>query len=236
MSTYKTPKDVVIMSMNAALIKASLRVERILALGFMAGAYISLGALGGQLVVGGMTSSDEGSKKLANGAIFPLGLILVLIAGGGLYTGNTAIMAPNLVAVVWSVSCVANLACRGTVVPARAEGLLYLRVHRHKTPVASVPRADQRTLNWSLLYISNFAGAATVAYFLAFETAFFEHDPYREDAKNTAKAMFEVGWGEVLLRGIAANWLVSLAIWLSYAANDIFGKGETLHLHCTLLG
>eukprot|EP00959_Pyramimonas_sp_CCMP1952_P066909 1397121-Pyramimonas_sp.AAC.1 len=96
MSTYKTPKDVVIMSMNAALIKASLRVERILALGFMAGAYISLGALGGQLVVGGMTSSDEGSKKLANGAIFPLGLILVLIAGGGLYTGNTAIMAPSV--------------------------------------------------------------------------------------------------------------------------------------------
>mmetsp|Transcript_21206 Transcript_21206/g.46517 ORF Transcript_21206/g.46517 Transcript_21206/m.46517 type:complete len:303 (-) Transcript_21206:490-1398(-) len=186
MSSYKTPKDVVILTMNAARINASLRVERLVALGFLAGAYIALGGLAGQIVIGGMTDQDEGTKRFANGAVFPLGLMLVLIAGGGLYTGNTAIMTPSFLS-----------------------GRITIR---------DVLR------NWGILYVSNFAGAASVAYFMAFETGLFDKSPYRDEAQRQAARMFENGFGEVLLRGIGGNWLVCLAVWLSYAANDIVGK------------
>jgi len=47
-------------------------------------------------VTGGMTSQDDGTKKLVAGAVFPIGLIVVLVAGGELFTGNTAIMIPSL--------------------------------------------------------------------------------------------------------------------------------------------
>ena len=82
------------MTMNAALIKASLRWERIVSLGFLAGAYIALGGVCAQVVTGLMEHQQGGVKKLVSGAVFPVGLMCVLIAGGGLFTGNTAIMMP----------------------------------------------------------------------------------------------------------------------------------------------
>eukprot|EP00959_Pyramimonas_sp_CCMP1952_P368951 7727959-Pyramimonas_sp.AAC.1 len=71
---YKTPKDVVVMTMNAALVKASFRWERLFALGFLAGAYISIGALLATIITGGMYQ-QVGVEKLVGGAVFPVGLI-----------------------------------------------------------------------------------------------------------------------------------------------------------------
>jgi formate/nitrite transporter FocA (FNT family) len=95
MSSYKTPKDVVVMAVNASLVKTSYSTPRLAVLGFLAGAYISVGGVLMQVVTGGMTSQDDGTKKLVGGAVFPVGLIVVLVAGGELFTGNTAIMIPS---------------------------------------------------------------------------------------------------------------------------------------------
>eukprot|EP00976_Prorocentrum_cordatum_P060885 1176080-Prorocentrum_minimum.AAC.3 len=91
---YKTPKDVVVMTMNAALVKASFRWERLFALGFLAGAYISIGALLATIITGGMYQ-QVGVEKLVGGAVFPVGLICVIIAGGELFTGNCAVLIPS---------------------------------------------------------------------------------------------------------------------------------------------
>ena len=93
-ANYKTPKDIVVMTINAALIKASLRWERIMSFGFLAGAYIAIGGVLATIVTGGM-EQQTGIEKLVAGAVFPVGLMCVLVAGGELYTGNTAIMTPS---------------------------------------------------------------------------------------------------------------------------------------------
>mmetsp|Transcript_34440 Transcript_34440/g.75321 ORF Transcript_34440/g.75321 Transcript_34440/m.75321 type:complete len:380 (-) Transcript_34440:166-1305(-) len=183
--SYKTPKDIVVSCMNTALIKAGLRWERIVGLGFLAGAYIALGGVLATILTASM-DQQPGIEKLVAGAVFPVGLMCVLIAGGGLYTGNTAIMTPS-----W-------LSGRIT---------LYDMLR-----------------NWSMLWFANFAGAFCVAYFLAYESGLFDEDPFRHTAIKIAKKKMELKWGQVFLRGIGCNWLVCLAVWLAYAADDIAGK------------
>ena len=75
--------------------KAHLDTLSLLVLAILAGAFISLGALLFTVVV---TGSDLGfgPTRLLGGASFCLGLILVVIAGAELFTGN------NLIAMAWA--------------------------------------------------------------------------------------------------------------------------------------
>lgn len=64
-------------------------------LGILAGAYIALGGMLA-LVVGkgspALAAANPGLAQLAAGAVFPLGLILVVLAGAELFTGNCAVV------------------------------------------------------------------------------------------------------------------------------------------------
>jgi formate transporter len=59
------------------------------------------------LIVGGgvpgIKSSDVGLQKFIFGGVFPVGLMLVIIAGAELFTGNTAVMGAGVLAhrVTW---------------------------------------------------------------------------------------------------------------------------------------
>ena len=64
--------------------------DKLLLLGFLAGAYI---AFGGQLAVavGGAVNTETlgvGIQKLLFAGVFPIGLMLVVIGGSELFTGN----------------------------------------------------------------------------------------------------------------------------------------------------
>jgi formate/nitrite transporter FocA (FNT family) len=63
--------------------KANLDVASMLALGMLGGAFIALGAA---LAVTGV-DIGYGLRRLVGGVAFSLGLILVLVAGGGLLVG-----------------------------------------------------------------------------------------------------------------------------------------------------
>jgi formate/nitrite transporter len=71
--------------------KATGALLPIFALAFLAGAYISLGAIFYTLV---MTGADAalGPARLLGGVAFSLGLILVLVGGAELFTGNVLIV------------------------------------------------------------------------------------------------------------------------------------------------
>lgn len=76
--------------------KADLSSWKVLLLGILAGSYIALGALLA-LCVGGavpaIKASNPGLQKLLFGALgLPGGLLLVCVAGGELFTGNTALL------------------------------------------------------------------------------------------------------------------------------------------------
>ena len=77
--------------------KAEARKLELIVLAIMAGAFIALGAVFATIVAAG-TSADWpfGVTRLLVGIVFSLGLILVVVGGAELFTGN------NLIAMAWA--------------------------------------------------------------------------------------------------------------------------------------
>ena len=71
--------------------KAHLPLRRLVPLGVLAGAFIALGGNFATVVTSG-SGLDSGVSKLLGGVVFALGLILVVISGAELFTGNTLIV------------------------------------------------------------------------------------------------------------------------------------------------
>lgn len=78
----------------AGIAKANLSATQLFILSIMAGAFIAFGALFYTLVVSDSTLG-AGPTRLIGGMAFSVGLILVVIAGGELFTGN------SLMVVAW---------------------------------------------------------------------------------------------------------------------------------------
>ena len=92
---YKPPKAIVETAIGAGCTKAELPVSKQLVLGFLAGAYIAFGGLLAIVVGKGspaLATANPGLGKFLFAAVFPVGLILVIIAGSELFTGNTGVI------------------------------------------------------------------------------------------------------------------------------------------------
>ncbi|MBI3132950.1 MAG: formate/nitrite transporter family protein [Acidobacteria bacterium] len=71
--------------------KASLSWDRAFALGVLAGAFVGLGALL-STIAGSDTGLGYGPTRLLAGAAFSLGLVLVVVGGAELFTGNALLV------------------------------------------------------------------------------------------------------------------------------------------------
>lgn len=78
--------------------------------------------------------------------------------------------------------------------------------------------------NWTLVYFGNFVGALFVAYFMVTLTGVFSQSPWLESIYGIAESKTSASFTAVLMKGIGANWLVALAMWLAYASKDTTGK------------
>lgn len=76
--------------------KANLNAASMFVLAVLAGAFISLGALFSTTVVAGAGETPYGLTRLLAGLVFSLGLILVVVGGAELFTGN------NLIIMAWA--------------------------------------------------------------------------------------------------------------------------------------
>jgi formate transporter len=109
--------------------KASLGTDKLLVLGVLAGAFIAMGAVFATTVTAGGSDVAYGVERLLGGLAFSLGLILVVVAGAELFTGDNLIVmawASRRVATrrllwIWAVVYVANFA--GAIATA---GLMYV--------------------------------------------------------------------------------------------------------------
>ncbi|MBT4770540.1 MAG: formate transporter FocA, partial [Rhodospirillaceae bacterium] len=82
--------------------KARLDTFSLLALAVLAGAFIGLGALFSTVVVTGAGEMPFGVVRLLAGLVFSLGLILVVIGGAELFTGNNLmVMAAAAREITW---------------------------------------------------------------------------------------------------------------------------------------
>lgn len=90
-----SPRDIARRVERLGVAKARTDAVALVVLAVLAGAFISLGGLLFVVVTTGSTSGF-GATRLLGGASFSLGLVLVVIAGAELFTGN------NLIAMAWA--------------------------------------------------------------------------------------------------------------------------------------
>ena len=156
-----SPKEIVEKVETIGVAKARLPLLSMLMLGILAGAFIGLGALYFVIV-----KSDPflgfASKQVLGGVVFSLGLILVVVAGAELFTGN------NLLAMAWADGKISTLellrnwvvVCIGNFIGAAGLALLvYLSRH---------PDMNQGAIAQEYLKIAEAKAA------LPFWTAFFK--------------------------------------------------------------
>src|SRR3954463_11745736 len=90
---YKTPAETAAAAVEAGYAKGTLPTGKALVGGFLAGAYIAFGSLVAISVTSGMDPKTWGTlPTLFFGSVFSLGLILVILAGAELLTGNMALL------------------------------------------------------------------------------------------------------------------------------------------------
>ena len=87
------PSEIYNLQLAAAVKKAALPLGRMLALAALAGMCIAFGACTSSMAAFGV--ADYGLARLVAGAVFPVGLILIVLVGAELFTGN------NLMAMAW---------------------------------------------------------------------------------------------------------------------------------------
>ena len=183
------PSEIVISAEKSALQKIEFSTRKTVILGILAGIYIAMGGLLSLLIGSGfpeITNNNPGLQKLLSGCMFPLGLILVVIAGAELFTGNNAILIPGVL----------NDKYKWTAV----------------------------WKNWVIVYFSNFIGALFFVYVMVHSTGVVASDPWHSAIKNIAVAKVSMSWITVFLKGIGANWLVCLAVWLGMSSSSTAGK------------
>ncbi|MCD8265414.1 MAG: formate/nitrite transporter family protein [Tannerellaceae bacterium] len=73
-------------------------------------------------------------------------------------------------------------------------------------------------------YLFNFIGAQIVAGPLAAGSGLFSSHPFQDYLHYYAGAKVYQDFWTVLVKGIGANWLVCLAMWMGYIAKDVIGK------------
>jgi formate/nitrite transporter len=167
--------------------KAATQSPSLQLLALLAGAYISLGAILSTIVTNDLaTYIGDGLSRLVGGMTFSLGLILVIMGGAELFTGNNLMVA----------------------------GFLEKKVS-----------LKQVFNNWGWVYLFNFIGSLAVV-LLFYYSGLWKANGAAVGLKaiNTAGAKVSLSWQEAFFRGIFCNWLVCLAVWLSMAGKDAFGK------------
>jgi formate transporter len=167
--------------------KTRLDAWRLLTLAILAGAFIAFGAMFATIAgVGAAGVLPYGLTRVAIGVVFSLGLILVVVGGAELFTGN------NLMVMAWAGG---------------------------KVSTGEVLRA------WVIVYAGNFVGAAATAVFV------FLSGHYGDGGGGigaatlaTAQAKADLSFVSALVRGVLANVLVCLAVWLCYSARTTTDK------------
>ncbi len=186
---------------------ARVRLGQLLVLAFLASGYLGLSALLAIAVSAGIPW--VGLQKAIAGVVFPMGLIAVVIGGAQLFTGCAMVTPMGYVTqrIRWA-------------------GVFY---------------------NWVGAYSGNFIGGIVVAYITIIGASMLigpGYGPLWQEAITRIAVLKASGpsgatitnaegirvfvaglsWQEVFWRGIGANWLVNLAIYLAARAKDTTSK------------
>jgi len=194
---YLLPSEVANLACDISAKKSGFSLRQLVILGILAGAYVGLGAN-----LATVAASDapkyvgSGIAQFIFGAVFSVGLMLVVIAGGELFTGNNMYMVMGVLdkkctlsdllrnwIVVWLANFVGSLLLVGLVAVAYYGSL---------SPETAAPGLLKGAVGVKALLI--------------------------------AKGKLELTWLGAFSRAILCNWLVCLAVWLALASHQVAGK------------
>jgi formate/nitrite transporter len=193
----REPQEVAEAAVLTGVKKARRTWDKVLVSSFLAGAYIAFGGLVAITVSSGLDPKTWGTlPTLFTGTAFTLGLVLVVIAGSDLATGNMMLVPLGAMHGRLGLRDVArNLAL---VLIGNLLGALFVAFFLAvQTGVIGGTGAVPGT------------GSALT------------HD--RLAAIATDKAIAHTAW-QTFLRAVGCNWLVCLAVWMSLAASTVSGK------------
>lgn len=98
--SYNTPKEIAEIFSSSGVIKTKTSFTRFAILALLGGAFIAFGGLLSVMVAGGIPgigAENPGLVKFVAGALFPVGLIMVSVAGADLFTSDcTGMILPYL--------------------------------------------------------------------------------------------------------------------------------------------
>ncbi|GHU85002.1 formate/nitrite transporter [Spirochaetia bacterium] len=184
----RSPAQILEYTSDVGVAKVQRGIPGQLILAFMAGVFIAFASEGSNMAAFNLFANPEtyGLGKVLAGAVFGTGLMLVVVAGGELFTGNTLIIV----------------------------GVLDRKV-----------RLRQMLCNWLLVYIGNFVGSVFIAYMMN-KSGLFNSGANVLGGQTIKIAAYKtsLSFESAFFLGIMCNWLVCLAVWVSYAAKDVIGK------------
>lgn len=185
---YLAPSEIAETTVEVGIKKAGVSVIKMIILGILAGAFIAFASEGSNMAAFNLFAKPEtyGLGKVLAGSIFGTGLMLVVAAGGELFTGNTLIIM--------------------AVLQGRVKLLSMLK-------------------NWFFVYIGNFIGSLIIAYMMV-HSGLFSSGANVLGGVTVKIASYKVSltFIQAFFLGIMCNWLVCLAVWMSYGAKDMTGK------------
>ncbi len=187
-ANFLTPAEITQAAMDIGQHKVSLNPLNSFLLAILAGAFIAFAAEGSNMAAFNLLGDPHtyGLGKALAGVVFPTGLMLVLVAGAELFTGNTMILA---------------------------------------TVLGGKVRAGQMLGNWALVYLGNLVGSLLIAYMMAHSGLFSSGDNHLGGMTiKIASYKTHLPFMSAFFLGVMANWLVCLAVWMSWGARDITGK------------
>jgi formate/nitrite transporter len=195
--TFNPPVQIVAKCAAAGTYKVGLTTQEMLIRGFMSGAYIAMGAALATVVFTGTADAlGTGVARLLLGATFPVGLIITILTGAELFTGD-AMFGP-LASFVHKTSWAAILKLWVLVYIGNLIGSLVIAYIMANGPLVSVT-----------------AGAVSA-------TAFGKTAISIASGKVAYNGMLAT-WS-LFLKGVGCNWLVNLAVFLGICADDAVGK------------
>jgi len=203
---FHPPVAIVAKAGDAGQYKVGLPAWNMLLRGFMAGAYIAMGGALATVCSTGIMATDAalrygtasaGFSQLITGAVFPVGLIIIVLTGAELFTGD-AMLAP-MAAFIHKVTWAQVLNLWVWVYIGNLIGSIVYAYIMAYGPLSS----------WDA------TGAVTV-------TAFGTRAIGIAVAKTSYVSM--AGQWSCFLKAIGCNWLVNLAVLLGICADDLIGK------------
>ena len=181
---FQTITEVIEQNIQNGIKKTNLTTKKLILLGIAAGFFIGIGAEASSLAMHGI--SNVGLARTVAGAVFPIGLMLIVLLGGELFTGNC---------------------------------LISMAVYDKKAKLKGMIR------NLTIVYISNFIGAALMAWMIN-NCGQLNFSDGGAGAFTIKVALVKVGIDPIqaIVSGILCNVLVCLAIFMAATAKDVAGK------------